>query len=286
MEAVEQSTNHNQLQIINKVFNGHKVRVVMIDKDPWFVVSDICKLLDISSTNTVLKRLDDDEYRFLVGVDTIDPLLEMSITPESGLYNIILTSRKQEAKDFKRWITHDILPDIRKHGMYMTENKIQDILRDPDTFIQLVQEYKQIQIEKKRIENELTITTIQLHKKEEQVIYAERTKAYINDKKTATAMNTASQLSKKVHKLETKLDEAKSSSTVSRVVSTMKEKHIDHPILKLNECLFGKALSKFSRERNIFIQKLSKENMAFPVNIYDSRAWYNLYDISLEELFD
>ena len=96
-----------------------KVRVVMIEGEPWFVGKDVCDALDIKNPTDTLKRLDDDERaRFNLGRQG-----EANIVNEFGLYNLILGSRKKEAKQFKRWVTHEVLPSIRKTGAYIQPEK-------------------------------------------------------------------------------------------------------------------------------------------------------------------
>lgn len=84
--------------------------------EPWFVAKDVCDILEISNPSDALKRLDDDERsRFNLGRQG-----EMNIINEAGLYALVLGSRKPEARESKRWVTHEVLPSIRKHGAYMT----------------------------------------------------------------------------------------------------------------------------------------------------------------------
>ena len=104
----------NELQIFNNEDFG-EIRTVTIDNDPWFVASDICKALDIANTTQAMQRLDDDEKSMLnIGLSGG----ATNCVNEYGLYSLVLASRKKEAKDFKRWITHEVLPSIRKTGSY------------------------------------------------------------------------------------------------------------------------------------------------------------------------
>ena len=91
----------------------------MKDETPWWVAKDICDVLEINNSRQALSYLDDDEKGVTTN-DTPGGAQEMAIINEPGLYSLILRSRKPEAKAFKRWITHDVLPTIRKHGMYLT----------------------------------------------------------------------------------------------------------------------------------------------------------------------
>lgn len=104
----------NELQIFNNEDFG-EIRTVTIDNDPWFVASDICKALDLSNPTMAMERLDDDEKSKLnLGLSGG----ATNCVNEYGLYSLVLASRKKEAKDFKRWITHEVLPSIRKTGSY------------------------------------------------------------------------------------------------------------------------------------------------------------------------
>lgn len=101
----------------NKDFG--KIRSLKIENEPWFVVKDICDSLDLTNITETLKRLDEDELSNTEVIDSIGRKQRMYIVNESGLYNLILQSRKEEAKTFKRWITHEVIPSIRKNGGYL-----------------------------------------------------------------------------------------------------------------------------------------------------------------------
>lgn len=91
-----------------------EVRTVEIDGEPWFVAADVCRALDLSNPTMVLGRLDEDERsKFNLGRQG-----NVSVVSEPGLYDLVLGSRKEEAKTFKRWVKHDVLPAIRKTGSY------------------------------------------------------------------------------------------------------------------------------------------------------------------------
>ena len=109
----------NELQIFNNNQFG-EIRTTIKDGEPWFVAKDVCNILEIkNSRDTLNKCLDEDER----GVDIIytpGGNQEMTIVSEAGLYSLILRSRKPEAKAFKRWVTHEVLPSIRKTGAYLS----------------------------------------------------------------------------------------------------------------------------------------------------------------------
>lgn len=94
------------------------IRTVMIDNEPWFVAADVCKALDITNSRDAVARLDDDEKNTVVLTDGIPGNPNKTIVNEPGLYGLVLGSRKPEARAFKRWIKHDVLPTIRRTGSY------------------------------------------------------------------------------------------------------------------------------------------------------------------------
>ena len=118
------------------------MRTIYRDGEPWFVAADVCRALELGTTAKALERLDEDE-RGMSLIHTLGGEQAMSIVNEPGLYSLVLGSRKPEAKVFKRWITHEVIPDIRKHGMYATPATVDKMLGDPDVMIALLTEYKQ-----------------------------------------------------------------------------------------------------------------------------------------------
>lgn len=131
----------NDLQIFKNSEFG-EIRTVTKNNEPWFIATDVCSALDISNTSQALTRLDDDEKNTIILNEGIgNP--NKSIVSEYGLYNLILASRKKEAKKFKRWITHEVIPTIRKHGAYMSSDVIEKTLSDPDYLIRLATNLKE-----------------------------------------------------------------------------------------------------------------------------------------------
>ena len=127
----------NSLQVFNSEDFGN-VRALAINGEPWFVAKDVCDALGLSNVTVALQRLDEDERsKFNLGRQG-----EVNIITEAGLYSLIMASKKPEAKSFKRWVTHDVLPSIRRHGMYATPQTVEDMLADPDTMIQTLKALK------------------------------------------------------------------------------------------------------------------------------------------------
>lgn len=120
----------NKLMIFENETFG-KVRTLTIGGEVWFVAADVCKALELGNPSMTVERLDDDEK----GISTIDTLggkQRMAIINEPGLYSLVLSSRKPEAKAFKRWITHEVIPSIRKHGAYMTDSLLDALEAHPE----------------------------------------------------------------------------------------------------------------------------------------------------------
>lgn len=127
----------NQLQKFN--FENNSVRVIQKGGEPWFVAKDVCEVLEIKNTSDALKRLDSDERaRFNLGRQG-----DTNIINEYGLYSLVLASRKSEAKQFKRWITHEVIPSIRKHGAYLTPDALEQAISNPDFTIGLLTNLKE-----------------------------------------------------------------------------------------------------------------------------------------------
>ena len=126
-----------------KTFQNPKfgtIRTTTINGEPWFVAADVCEALEIQNPTDAIKKLDEDEKaRLNLGLRGGDT----NVVNEPGLYALVLGSRKPEAKAFKRWITHEVIPTIRKHGAYMTPEKVEEILLNPDTIIKLATDLKE-----------------------------------------------------------------------------------------------------------------------------------------------
>lgn len=123
------------------------VRTVIKDSEPWFVAVDVCKALELADTGKATSRLDADESTRIEIDHPQSPgkKLEVIVVNESGLYCLILGSRKKEAREFKRWVTHEVIPSIRKHGAYMTPETIEKTLCNPDFIIKLATALKEEQ---------------------------------------------------------------------------------------------------------------------------------------------
>ena len=139
-----------------------EIRTLEKDNEVWFVVKDICDILGLTNVSESLKRVDKEDLTS-IKLNSGGQNRLMKIVNESGLYSLILTSNKNEAKSFKRWVTSEVLPTIRKHGIYATDNVIENILNNPDYGIKLLEKLKEER--QARLEAEHTNKILMHHKK-------------------------------------------------------------------------------------------------------------------------
>lgn len=132
-------------------YGNSEIRTIQKDGEPWWVLSDVCKVLELSSPHKVADRLEADEKgRNLI--PTLGGMQEMTTVNESSLYAVILRSDKPQAKPFRRWVTSEVLPSIRKHGAYMTDQTLEQALTSPDFLIQLATQLKEEKEQRKQLE--------------------------------------------------------------------------------------------------------------------------------------
>lgn len=128
-----------------KIFNNAEfgeIRVMLIDDDPWFVGKDIAVALGYNNPQKAIRDHVDEQDRGVNEMDTPGGKQPIIIINESGLYSLIFSSKLESAQRFKHWVTHEVLPSIRKHGMYMTDNLLETAIANPDFVIGLIQNMK------------------------------------------------------------------------------------------------------------------------------------------------
>lgn len=176
---------NNNVQVFNNDRFG-EVRSVVKDGEPWFVAVDVCKALEIKNNRDALGRLDDDE-KGVVSTDTLGGEQEVGVVNESGLYTLVLGSRKPEAKAFKRWITHDVIPAIRKTGGYIQG---EESMSDDDLIARaLVMAQKKIELR----EQQLKEKDAQLELQKPKVDFAD----HVTDSDNAIDMGTFAKYAQK-----------------------------------------------------------------------------------------
>ena len=128
-----------------KIFNNAEfgeIRVMLIDDDPWFVGKDIAVALGYNNPQKAIRDHVDEQDRGVNEMGTPGGKQPIIIINESGLYSLIFSSKLESAQRFKHWVTHEVLPSIRKHGMYMTDNLLETAIANPDFVIGLIQNMK------------------------------------------------------------------------------------------------------------------------------------------------
>lgn len=131
-----------------------EVRSVMIEGEPWFLGKDVASVLGYSNPSKVLTDHVDPEDK--LNNDSLSSLGQRGgwLINESGLYSLILSSKLPNAKKFKKWVTGEVLPSIRKHGAYLTPDKVEEVLLNPDTIIKIAQNLKEEQEKRRQLEIE------------------------------------------------------------------------------------------------------------------------------------
>lgn len=128
------------LQVFN--FEELPVRTLTVNEEPYFVGKDVADILGYKRTADAIREHVDVEDKGVGKIQTPGGMQNVTLINESGLYSLIFSSKLESAKRFKRWVTEDVLPSIRKHGIYATDNVIEQTLRDPDYIINVLTEYK------------------------------------------------------------------------------------------------------------------------------------------------
>ena len=227
----------NELKIFKNNDFG-EIRTVTINGEPHFVGKDVAEILEYQNGSRDINRHVDPEDRIETMVFDGNQDKETILINESGLYSLILSSKMPKAKKFKRWVTSEVLPEIRKTGSYT---------KAPKSFKEAL---------------------FLAYKQQEQIEELERTKAWIGNKREAQAMNTASQKSKEVKKLQVALDLEMSFATVKKVEKMTGRKYN------------WRNLKKYCQDAGLGWNKAFDANYG-SVNSYPIEAWKNVYGIEI-----
>ena len=227
----------NELKIFKNNDFG-EIRTVTINGEPHFVGKDIAEILEYQNGSRDINRHVDPEDRIKTMVFDGNQDKETILINESGLYSLILSSKMPKAKKFKRWVTSEVLPEIRKTGSYT---------KAPKSFKEAL---------------------FLAYKQQEQIEELKRTKAWIGNKREAQAMNTASQKSKEVKKLQVALDLEMSFATVKKVEKMTGRKYN------------WRNLKKYCQDAGLGWNKAFDSNYG-SVNSYPIEAWKNVYGIEI-----
>ena len=239
-------------------FESFNIRVVSRDGEPWFVAADVCAALGIARTDDGVGRLDDDEK----GTDSIrTPGGEqrMTVVNESGLYSLILGSRKPEAKRFKKWVTGEVLPSIRRSGVYNIATHGQPAV--PQTLPEAL-----------RLAADLADQKEAAEKARDEAI---RTKALIGSRREATAMASASAAKRDAEKLRGALGFNSRHATIIAVQNATNR-------------VFGpqdwRPLKRWADEHGERVETVPDARYG-KANAYPAGAWLAVYAVNLAELF-
>ena len=141
----------NELQIFKNQEFG-EIRSLEINGEPYFVGKDIANILGYERSDNAIRSHVEEEDKLTHQISASGQMRNMTIINESGLYSLIMSSKLPIAKKFKRWVTSEVLPQIRKHGAYLTGKKIEEVLTNPDTIIRLATDLKREREEKKKLQ--------------------------------------------------------------------------------------------------------------------------------------
>ena len=141
----------NEIKVFN--FKENEVRTVTKNGEPWFVAKDVCEILGLTNPSLALNRLT-GRMKGLCTTNTPGGPQEVLVINEPGVYKLTFTSRKKEAEEFTDWLATDVIPSIRKHGAYMTQDIIEKTIANPDFGIQLLTQLKEERLKTKAASDE------------------------------------------------------------------------------------------------------------------------------------
>lgn len=153
--------NDNQIQAFENTEMG-TVRVVDVNGEPYFVAKEVCDILGYTNSRKAIADHVDEEDKGVTKCDTLGGAQNLTIINESGLYSLILSSKLPKAKDFKRWVTSEILPSVRKYGAYMTADVLEMSVNNPDYMIGLLMKLKEEQAKRASLESTVAVQEVQI----------------------------------------------------------------------------------------------------------------------------
>lgn len=183
-----------------------RVRCYVIDGEPWFIAKDVCECLDIGNPTQAIMRLDADEKSTL-NLNEGGP--DRNIINEYGVYNLVLSSRKAEAKQFKRWITHDVIPSIRKKGEYSAKSEIKQMTDGELIARALIAANSTIERIEKERDAERKVLQLQIDQTAQERDEAVRKRSYISSSREATIMGRLGNETRRGDRLEKENGELK-----------------------------------------------------------------------------
>ena len=164
----------NEIQVFNNPQFG-AVRTAGTADNPMFCLADVCQAIGITNARNVKSRLDEEDVH-LVDTPTAGGTQQITFVTESGLYDVIIRSDSEQAKPFRKWVTSEVLPSIRKHGMYATEATVESMLNDPENAILMLQAYQRERKERLAAQQQVEKLEQQAIEDKPKIIYADAVK--------------------------------------------------------------------------------------------------------------
>lgn len=202
-------------EIIPFQYEAATVRTLSIDGEPWFVAKDVCGVLGLTAVDVAIRKIPDTQ-KDAYPIRTPGGTQRLSIISEAGLYRLIMRSDKDEAEPFIAWVTEEVLPTIRKTGgVYMTLEKAEEMLYNPDLIIGMANQIKQLAAERDE---------------------AIRTKAHISDKKTATAVGRLGGVTRQRDAALRKLKKEQEASAVLKLKDKLRKGYVSFTTKRDGRC--------------------------------------------------
>lgn len=264
----------NKIKVWN--YNNSEIRTVEKNGEPWWVLTDVCKVLEISHVKDTVQRLDLDEVGQTEVIDRLNRKQTAYIINESGLYNVIFRSDKPQAKPFRKWVTSEVLPTIRKYGAYMTEQTIEKALFNPDFLIELATQLKNEQARSKQLETTVVVQEQQIKELKPRADYTDK---ILQNKGLVTITQIAKDYGMSGNKLNEKLHELGVQYKLSSqwlLYAKYQDKGYTHsetvnitrsdgrPDIKMN--------TKWTQKGRLFLYNLLKANGILPIIERDEKT--------------
>ena len=162
----------NDIQVFNNPQFG-QVRTAGTPNNPMFCLVDVCQAIGINNSRVVKQRLDGDDVSLIDTIDNLGRTQKVTFITESGLYDVIIRSDSEQAKPFRKWVTSEVLPSIRKHGIYATEATVEKMLSDPESAIIMLQAYQKERRERMAAQQEVERLEAQEMENKPKVVFAD-----------------------------------------------------------------------------------------------------------------
>ena len=258
----------NEIKIFENEQFG-KVRTLEIENEPYFVGKDVADILGYSDTNQAIRKHVDEEDRLSRYFNGSGQNRQMYIINESGLYSLILKSRLLQAKQFKRWVTHEVLPSIRKHGAYMTDEVLKEALTSPDFLIKLATELKEEREKRIALEIDNNIKAQQIGELKPKADYVDKilkSKSLMNVSQIAKDYGmSATKFNKILHELKVQYKQAEQWLLYSKYHDKGYTHSETFDFENKNGINETKLTTKWTNKGRLFLYNLLKDNGYLPL---------------------